>query len=108
MNIKINNKIIKINILKTFLKKLKGLMFKKETIKEGYLFINCNSIHTFFMKQNIDLCITDKNNKIIFIKENIPKNKIIWPIKHGYYTYELPLNTVKYLKINETIKKEKI
>ena len=105
MYIIINNKRLNINIYKSFYKKLKGLMFKKETIKEGYLFINCNSIHTFFMKQNIDICITDKNNKIIYLKENLSKNKIILPKKKGYFTYELPLNTVKYLKLNDTLKK---
>ena len=77
-------------------------MFKKEKINYGIRLKKCNSIHTFFMKQNIDVCITTKDNRILYKEENIEKNKIILPIKNGYYTYELPLNTVKYLnkKIN--------
>lgn len=104
MYVIINNKKINIKILTNYFSKLIGLMFRKKTINDGYLFTRCNCIHTFFMKQNIDVCITDKNNKIIYLKENLNKNKVILPKKNGYYTYELPLNTVKYLKINEYLK----
>lgn len=104
MSIIIDNNVINIEIFNNYFSKLIGLMFRKKPIKDGYLFVRCNSIHTFFMKQNIDVCITDKNNKIIYLKENMKKNQIIPPEKNGYYTYELPLNTVKHLKINEYIK----
>ena len=100
----INNKKINVITYDKFTSKLKGLMFKKEKINNIYRFKKCNSIHTLFMKQNIDICITDKTNKILYLKENLSKNKIILPIKKGYYTYEMPLNTSKYLKLNEYIK----
>lgn len=103
MDIFINKKTLKVKECKTFKSKLKGLMFKKEKLDYGIVLYRCNSIHTFFMKQPIDICITDKNNKIIFLRENLKANKIIFPIKNGYFTYELPLNSVKYLKINETL-----
>lgn len=106
MQLTINNKKINIITYDTFIPKLKGLMLKKDKIKNIYRFKKCNSIHTFFMKQNIDICITDKNNKILYLKENLEKNKIILPIKKGYYTYEMPLNTAKYLKINNKLKIE--
>lgn len=98
----INSKKYKINIMNTFYKRLKGLMFKKEPIKEIYLFPKCSSIHTYFMKQNIDVCILDKNYKVIYTKENLTKNKIL--IKKGYYTLEMPLGTAQKIKLNETIK----
>lgn len=65
--------------------------------------MKCNSIHTFFMRQPIDICITDKNNKILYLQENFKPNKILF-IRDGYYTYELPIDTVKHLKIDETLK----
>src|SRR5574344_1505858 len=102
MDIYIKKKTLKVKECKTFKSKLKGLMFKKETLDYGIVLYRCNSIHTFFMKQSIDICITDKNNKILCLKENLKPNKIVFQIKNGYLTYELPLNTVKYLKINET------
>ena len=64
-----NNK-LKIYEYKTFFKKLFGLMNKKN-ISYGIKINNCNSIHTFFMKENIDVCITDKTNNIIYLKENL-------------------------------------
>lgn len=102
----INKKNIEIITNKSFIKKLKGLMFKKEKINKIYYFPNCNSIHTFFMFQNIDICMTDKNNNIVFLKENLKPWKIIWPQKKAHHTYEMPLNTCKYLKINNKFKTE--
>lgn len=98
----IDDKKYEIITLKSFLSKLKGLMFEKNKITKIYLFKNCSSIHTFFMKQNIDICILDKNYKIVYLKENMKKNKIL--IKKGYYTLEMPLNLTNKLKVGETLK----
>lgn len=97
----INNK--KYNIIKmnTFFKRLKGLMFKKEPIKDIYMFPRCSSIHTFFMKQNIDICILDKNYKIVYLHKSLEKGKIL--IKKGYYTLEMPLNTCNHLTLGKTL-----
>ncbi len=94
-----NNDKIKINKIN----KLFGLMFRKKPIKEGYILYNCNAIHTFFMRQNIDIIIIDKNNKIVLIKENVKKNKIIIK-KEGIHTLELPLGISENYKINDIIK----
>lgn len=98
----IDNKEYKINIMNTFFKRLFGLMLKKEPIKEIYIFPKCSSIHTYFMKQNIDVCILDKNYNVVYIKENLEPNKIL--IKKGYHTLEMPLNTGKNIKIGDNIK----
>ena len=71
------------NIFNRFL----GLMFKKN-IDYGLCFPKCNSIHTFFMFQNIDIIMTDKNNNILYTRENMKPNRIILPKKNVYYTYE--------------------
>lgn len=94
---------IKIYEAKTFKQRLFGLMFKKN-IDYALLFKKCNSIHTFFMKENIDIVMTDKNNKIIFIKKNMKKNRIILPKKNVYNTYEFPANFIKNIKINDILK----
>lgn len=102
MYIEINNKKIKVIKYSKFKDKLVGLCFKKNKINNIYLFNNCNGIHTFFMKQNIDVCMLNKNYKIVLLKENVSKNKIIYK-KGAYYTLEMPINTCKYLKINDYI-----
>ena len=76
MYIENNNIKLKIIVANTFKKRLIGLMGKK-VINYGMLFPKCNSIHTFGMKCNIDIIGLDENNKIIYIYENLPKNKII-------------------------------
>ncbi len=102
MHTVINNKKYKIITMNTFFKRLKGLMFKKEPIRDIYLFPRCSSIHTYFMKQKIDVCILDKNFYITYLEENVKPRKII--IKKGYYTLEMPLNTAKKLELGNKIK----
>ena len=96
-----NKKEIEIIECKTFYSRLKGFMFTKE-IDHAKLFNKCNSIHTFFMKSNIDVIMCDKNNKILFYYHNLGINKVILP-KHGVYkTIELPVDYFKF-RINDLI-----
>lgn len=81
----------------TFLKKLKGLMFIKEF--DYVLKIKCNGVHTFFMKTNIDIILTDKNSKVLHIYRNVKPGKIIFPKKNVTFTYEMPHNYIKKIKI---------
>jgi len=77
-----------------FFKRFKGYMFTKK-IDKILCFPNCNSIHTFFMLNNIDVIMTDKDNKVLYTFYNLKPWRIILPKKHVYYTYELPVNTIK-------------
>ena len=78
-----------------FKDKLIGFMFKKNI--NYCLRFKCKSIHTFFMKENIDIIITNKNNKVLYTYNNLSKNKIIIKI-NAYYFYELPRNMNTYKK----------
>ena len=100
--INIEGILYKLKICTSFKDRLIGLSFKKH-ITNCYMFPRCNSIHTFFMFKNIDIIITDKNNKIIFIKKNLKPWKIILPKKNGYYTYELPSGSINNLSIGDHI-----
>lgn len=103
MKIIIDKKEIELKIANTFFKRLIGLTFKKN-INYSMRF-KTNSIHTFFMKDNIDIVMTNKNNKVIYILKNVKKNKIIIK-KNVYYTYEFPNNFITNLKINDILKIE--
>lgn len=61
---------------KTFYSRFKGFMFEKN-IDKALLFDKCNSIHTFFMKENIDVIGFDNHGIIIFKAVNVEKNKVI-------------------------------
>ena len=92
MKLIVNNKNYNLVIAKSFFKKLMGLMFKKE-IKENLVFIHCSSIHTFFMKRNIDVLFFSKDKKLLEIHKDVKKNKIII-CKQAYYTIELLSNKI--------------
>ena len=98
------NKKIEIYECKSFYSRLKGFMFAKE-ITYALLFDHCNSIHTFFMKSNIDVIMCDDENKILFYFNDLAKRKIIWPKKKVTKTIELPVNYFD-IKIGEKIKIE--
>ena len=96
---------INVKLCSHFKDRLLGLMFKKEKLDYCLCFPKCNSIHTFFMKQNIDVFMTDKNNKVIYIIKNLKPWKLILPKKNVYYTYEFSTGLVDY-KIGNIITKK--
>ena len=96
------NKTIDIIKCDNFVSRLKGFMFKKK-IDCALLFEKCNSIHTFFMKSNIDVIMCSKDNTILYYYNNVSKNKIILPKKNVNKTIELPVNYFD-IKINDKIR----
>lgn len=100
MYLKTNNKVYEIIIAKTFYQRLMGLI-GKTNINYGMLFPKCNSIHTYFMKENIDIIGLDENNEVIYKYENLDKNRII-KIKNDINKtsiLELPANSSKKIRI---------
>lgn len=93
MKILLNNKEYNLIYGNNFIIRLKGLMFKRN-IKQGIYFPNCNSIHTFFMKENIDVLLLDSNNKILYSYKDLSKNKILIK-KNVKNIIELPKNSIK-------------
>ena len=66
MKLKLNNKKIEIKKADDFKTRLIGLM-GKNNINYGILFPECSAIHTFFMKENIDVLGINDQNQVIFI-----------------------------------------
>lgn len=95
---------MKIKIADTFLKKMIGLMFKKN-IDYGLLIPNCKSIHTFNMLENIDVLLLDSNFMVLMINRNVKKNKIInfYTKEKHPYILELPQGTSKKIKVLDII-----
>lgn len=89
-----NNKEINLKECKSFYSRFKGFMGKKN-INESLLFGHCNSIHTFFMCENIDVIMCNNDNIILYYYKNLGKNKIILPKKGVKKVYETPANYFK-------------
>ncbi len=104
MKLLLNSKYFKIYEATTFKERFYGLM-GKTNISYGILFPNCNSIHTFFMKEEIDVIGLDETNQIIFLERNLSKNKIIKIHRQAKKTsiLELPKHTSSSLQIGDQL-----
>ena len=92
---------MKIVYANNFYLKLKGLMFQKN-INYGMYFTNTNKLHTFFMRENIDIIGLNSNNIICDIYQNVKPNKIII-LQNSIHTLELPANSKNNYKIGDKI-----
>lgn len=96
------NKIIVQNLVvaDSFLKRLKGLMFKSNFNKGEALIIKpCSSVHTFNMKFSIDVVFISKENTVLHIIENLKPNRVSKVIRKSYSVLELPVGTIKEANI---------
>ena len=101
MKIVINNQEFNVDVANSFKKRFLGLMGKRN-IKTGIFFPKTGSIHTFFMKEAIDVIMIDKKNKVIYFKKNLKKNRILIK-KKAYHTIELPSNSLNNININDKL-----
>ena len=85
----INDKTYKdVYVAKSFFERFKGLMFVPKEKSFNLLIKNCNSIHTCFMKFNIDVFCLDKNFKVIKVYKNVKPFRFIFSIKNTYHILE--------------------
>ena len=96
MHIKINRKKIPIYIKTTFKDKLVSLRFKLDEINYGLCFPKKRRINTYLFCQQIDIIMTDKNNKILNIFKNASSENFYKGQKGTYYTYIFPLGVSDY------------
>ena len=101
MKIIINEQVFNLNEANTFFKRFMGLMWKKN-IQTGLFFPRTNSIHTFFMKDQIDIIMINKKNEVVFYQKNLGKNKVIIKRK-AYHTIELPKGSLKNINLGNHI-----
>jgi uncharacterized protein len=85
---------------RTFLKRLKGLMFQKYPLeREGIMLIPCHSIHMFFMRFSIDVVFLNKGSRVVKVVSALKP----WRVKNGgkgaYSVLELPVGTIEKYRI---------
>lgn len=95
---------IPVNTAKTFSSRFWGLMGKKEGVY-GLMLYPCNSIHTFFMRYNLDAIFLDEDNRIVSIKRFIKPFSIIPSIRKAIKVLEFPssLHASAFLNIGDQI-----
>ena len=100
MYLKIKKKKIKIVEPKGFWERFKGLKFVLEPLDYGMKFSKKRFVTTNFLCQKIDIVLTDKDDNILYMYENMKTEKYIFPKRKVYNVYFLPIGTVKDLKLN--------
>ena len=103
MYLKVNNKKIDIKEYTEFKDRFKSFKFYLKIIDFGIKLPKKKLANTTFFCQRIDICFTDKEDKILYLYENVKSEKRIFKIKANNIYY-LPLNTVKYLKVGDNLK----
>ncbi|MGK0466767.1 DUF192 domain-containing protein [Clostridium sp.] len=73
--------ILDVLIADEFTKRLFGYMFRKTPHHNAILLNPCNSIHTFFMKFNIDVLFLDEHMEVIKKIENLRKGQVVTKVR---------------------------
>ncbi|MDR3306214.1 MAG: DUF192 domain-containing protein [Endomicrobium sp.] len=89
---------VKLNIrvinAESFCQRFVGFMFKKDA-EYALLFKNCKSIHTFFMRFDLDIIYLDKYNKVVKVIKQLKPFKIALPLKNAVSILEIPSNIIE-------------
>lgn len=104
MYLKINMQKIEIKEYKKLIDRIKSLRFILDKIDYGIKIPNKRRANTYFFCQRVDICFTDKDDKIIYLYENVKTEKKILKLK-AKNIYYLPLGTCKHLKIGQKLSK---
>lgn len=104
MYLQVKRKKIKLIELTKFWDRFKGLKFVFEPLNYAIRFPKKKFVTTNFLCQKIDIVLTDKEDNILYMYENMKTEKYIFPKHKVYNVYFLPLNTVKNLTKNTKLK----
>lgn len=79
-----------VELANSFMTRFLGLMFRKSMDQNhGLLLVQCNSIHTFFMRFSIDAIFLSSEGEILKIDHSLRPSKISKPIKGAIMVLEL-------------------
>ena len=101
MYIKIKNKKIKLVEYTNFKERFKSLKFNFNKLDYGIKFPNKRVFNTIFFVQRVDICITDKDDTIIYLEENVKSERYFIHKRGGRNIYVLPLGSCAKLEINK-------
>lgn len=103
MYIKIKDKKLSIREANTFFERVKGLKFVLGPLDYGVRFPKKKASNTNFLFEKIDVILTDMEENILFLYENVGTEKYIRRRKNVYNTYFVPCGTVKNLSVGEKL-----
>ncbi|PKM82416.1 MAG: hypothetical protein CVU89_05275 [Firmicutes bacterium HGW-Firmicutes-14] len=80
----------------TWFSRLKGLMFRKG-LADGHslVLVPCSSVHSCFMRFNIDLLFVDRAGTVVYLTEDMPPFRFSPLIREAGFIVELPSGTIR-------------
>ncbi|MDP4178991.1 MAG: DUF192 domain-containing protein [Bacillota bacterium] len=99
-----NKVIAEIYLADTFIKRFLGYMFQKQPKYKSIAICPCNSIHTFFMKFNLDVLFVNDEMKVIKKISDLKPGKTIFPVKEAKMVIEAKTGTFCNLAEGDFIK----
>ncbi len=107
MKVIINKKRIPIEVLTKKWERIKGYTWRLETITTGLCYPKKRYFSTYFYCQPVDVVMTDKNYKILYLYPKLRSEKRIFFKRKVYYTFVLPVNSAISLKIGDKLNIDK-
>lgn len=90
-NLTIDNKTFDdVYTAESFHERFKGLMFVSKEKSFKLLIKNCNSVHTCFMKFNLDIYCLDRDYRIVKTYKNVKPFRLILPVENTKHILEIP------------------
>ena len=81
------------DVADTFFPRLKGLMGKSPI--ERPLWMPCADIHTFFMREEIDVVFLSREGSVLRVIEAMGKNKMSGAVRGAHSVLELPAHALR-------------
>lgn len=83
-------------IADSFLTRLKGLL-GKPCLPDGWCLVlkPCRSVHTMFMRFDIDIIFVDSHNTVVSAINNMSPFRFSSYVRDSYLTIEFPAGTIK-------------
>lgn len=87
---------------RNFIERFKVLKFDLVKLDYAILFSNRRSISTYFFCQKVDICFTDKDNKIVYLYNGVKSERKIRKFKK-YNIYIFPDEALKYYSVSDKL-----
>lgn len=95
-------------IADSFIQRLFGYMFRRKPHYDAILFSPCKSIHTFFMKFNIDVLFLDENMKVVHKIKGLKPGKMIMPVLEATIVIESAEGLFYDIEVGDTLDLETV
>lgn len=102
MYLKIKGTKLQINECLKFKERFKSLKFYLNNIDFGLYFPRKKIASTYFFCQKVDICFTDKDNKVLYLYKNVRSEKFIFKFK-SKNIYYLPVGYADRLRVGDKL-----